>query len=337
MADFTGFYFDDIHSSTYGLIRTSNGDRYEEGLVPDFDDYQIERVGGDGDLYEGRRYKKTSFTIPIAFDHVTEKQFREMRQWLGGDSLKSFRFDERPYKTYWVKLASRPVLEYVCFMELKEDAINSNDKERIYKGEGKLDFVAYDPFGYCNDNSWQITPNGKELIPGGINWQKINETYVPFTVKDLNAEEWGEISGLKNDLEGYNTFEKSQDANGNYNYTAYLYNPGDFSAEFQLFLPLGGDGNEQYTNERVTICISQNENTQYFIFELTDLFSSNKILLNTKNHSLIVYDDKNSKSLRYDLVKSTDWLKIPKGDSTITISCKLGSLSPLIKYNYKYY
>ena len=61
MADFTGFYFDNVHSSAYGLIRTSDGSRYTEGLIPEFEDREIELVGGDGSLYEGRRFKKTSF------------------------------------------------------------------------------------------------------------------------------------------------------------------------------------------------------------------------------------------------------------------------------------
>lgn len=335
MADFTGFYFDNIHSSTYGLVRTSDGDRYKDGLIPEFEDYEIERVGGDGDLYEGRRYKKTSFTIPVAFDHMTEQQFRDLRKWLGGDELKEFRFDERPYKAYWAKVASRPSLEYVCFMELKDDAINRDDKERIYKGEGEIEFIAYDPFGYCNDNSWELTPNGRQET-GGTNWQQINETYVPFTIVDLNVDEWGEVSGLKNDLENYNEFVREEGID-NYNYTASLYNPGDFDADFQLLISLGGDGDSTFSQEEITITITQEDKRTDFVFKLTGLKNSNRILLNTKNHSLIVYDEEDNKSLRYDLIKSTDWQKIPQGESTMKITCNLSSLNPIIKYNYKYY
>jgi hypothetical protein len=155
MADFMGFYFDNVHSSTYGLVRTSDGDRYKEGLIPEFEDREIELVGGDGSLYEGRRFKKTNFTIKVAFDNMTEQQLRELRTWLGTNELKAFRFDERPYKTYWVKPSKKPELSYICFME--DDEMNfEGNKIRVYKGEGEIEFTAYDPFGYCIDRTTDI-------------------------------------------------------------------------------------------------------------------------------------------------------------------------------------
>ena len=44
MADFTGFYFNGHHSSTYGIIRTSDGNRYKEDLLPDFEDRGSDRA-----------------------------------------------------------------------------------------------------------------------------------------------------------------------------------------------------------------------------------------------------------------------------------------------------
>jgi phage-related protein len=285
----------------------------------------------------------------VAYDHMTETQFRELRQWLGSDELKEFRFDERPYKAYWAKVASRPTLDYLCFMETKKDAINAQDKERIYKGEGEIEFIVYDPFGYCNDNSWRINPknvsNPMEIIPEGINWQQINETYVPFTVVDLNASEWGEASGLKNDLEGYNVFDKplTPNAGENYKYTAYLYNPGDFEADFQLLIPFDHDEGTSLDGN-IEISIVQEEKNQLFNFNLSSLNTSQRVLLDTKKHALMVYspkkinnEDSYQKSLRYDLVKSTHWPKIPKGESVIKVTSNIEALNLLIKYNYKYY
>ena len=335
MADFTGFYLDGVHSSTYGIIRTSDGDRYTEGLIPEFDDYDIELVGGDGDIYEGRRFKKTSFTIPIAFDHLTEKQLRELRQWIGGSELKEFRFDERPYKAYWVKLSSRPELEYICFMEDKRDGA-SGEKERIYKGDGELEFTAYDPFGYCADESWELTPQGEQLktpIENGKNWQVLR-TYSPFTVLDDNVIEWAESSGLKNSLVDYNDFILNTGAEAVEDdfYSAKIYNPGYTEADFQIALRFV----EINTGNKTDINIQIGDD----IFRFTpNVYAGETIVLNTKNHTLTVYHGNNLKSLRYDFIKSTHWLKIPKGESNFIVTTGGGvyKIDIAIKYNYKYY
>lgn len=336
MADFTGFYLDGVHSSTYGIIRTSDGDHYTEGLIPEFDDYDIELVGGDGDIYEGRRFKKTPFTIPIAFDHLTEKQLRELRQWVGGSELKEFRFDERPYKAYWVKLSARPEFEYICFMENK---INGaiGEQERIYKGEGELEFTAYDPFGYCADESWELTPQGEQLktpVEKGKNWQVLR-TYSPFAILDDNVIEWAESSGLKNSLNGYNEFEFESEEEGvtrDY-YTAKVYNPGDTDAEFQIAFRFNEIVNTSPTDIQVQI------GEEVFKFIPKIILEGETIVLNTKNHTLAVYHSDNRKSLRYDFVKSTHWLKIPRGENDIIVTVFDGNykLDVAIKYNYKYY
>ena len=533
MADFIGFYLDGIHSSTYGILRVSDGDRYKEGLIPEFEDREIELSGGSGSIYVNTQYKKTPFDIEIAFDHLTEQQFRDMRKWLGGEKLHSFRFDERPYKIYWVKLESRPELEYVCFMEESKEVIGQ--EERIYKGEGTLNFVAYDPFGYCIDNSTQMTETGLEKVIDGINWQVL-DSYSPFVVLDNNVDEWGLVSGLKNEvqLSDYNVFTKETSGETT-DYIAKIYNPGDFETDFELFiemedipldnsvltfslssdktyytitkcnanvegkiilpsiyknLPVTKIGTEAFSNcQKITeviipegflfigknafynclglekviisntvttldtgafqncqylkyvkigtglqlinssafnfcaslkqfICLATTppklngqfifnyidyngnvcifyvpdnsvetyKNTgrlanaypawedfasntksiteyvpekeeegsignfnltiqlnselivpQFFIFSLNKLKTSDKILLNTKKHSLTIYHSNGTKDLRYDLIKSTHWPKIPIGESTIKITCGLSNLVPQIKYNYKYY
>ena len=97
--DFTGFYFDNIHSSTYNLLRVSDGSRYSKNLLPDFENKEVDLVGRDEDLYESQKYKKTEQTIKVAFDKLTEQNFRDLKQWLGSKELKEFRFDEEPYKS----------------------------------------------------------------------------------------------------------------------------------------------------------------------------------------------------------------------------------------------
>jgi hypothetical protein len=340
MADFTGFYFDGIHSSTYHVLRTSDGDRYKEGLFPEFEDRTIELVGGDVSLYEGTNFKQTEFTINIAFDSIIEEDFKNIKKWLQPNKLKEFRFDERPYKAYWAKLRSRPVFEYVCFMEEREDGF-PGEKQRVYKGEASLDFVAYNPFGYCNDNSTVMTENGLSMVERGINWQVL-DTYVPFTIIDDNVSEWGEVSGLKNGIQmnEYNEFTRKNNGT-NYTYTAYLYNPGDFDADFELFFDWH-DTRTDVTEKLITLTLTDSEQQEKsFQFSINKLNLTDRIILNTKKHSLEVYSKKDDnswkKNLRYDLVKSTDWIKIPQGESTIKVKCDIQELVLQIKYNYKYY
>lgn len=228
MADFTGFYYDNIHSSTYHLLRVSDGDRYSEGLFPEFEDFTVELAGGNGSAYQSTRFKETEFTINVAFDRVTENDFKEIKKWLSPNKIKPFRFDERPYKTYWAKLKKRPVFEYVCFME-ETDGFDKQE-ERIYKGEVKLEFIAYNPFGYCNNDSVRLTEDGLVEVEGGINWQSLNN-YNPLTLVDDNVNEWALASGLKTEqeLKEYNNFIFHE------KYFASLYNPGDFNTDFDLF------------------------------------------------------------------------------------------------------
>lgn len=344
MADFTGFYLDDIHSSTYGLLRISNGDRYSSNIIPSFSNNEIELVGSDKDLYEGRRYTKTELPpISVAFDSITEDKFRKLSQWLGKKELRALRFDEKPYKTYWVQLSSAPKLDYICFLEKNDNLLGG--KERIYKGEVELNFVAYDPFGYCYDNSYEMTKDGLVRIESGVNWQKL-DSYVPFNILDDNVQEWGQVSGLKQNLNEYNRFS-SETAAEVTNYTCLLYNPGDFETDFQLHLSFSsGEETITFGDLNLTIQLEKTvlkdnkittELLNAFKFSLKGLTNKDKILLNTKNHSLTIYDKNGNKNLRYDLIKSTDWIKIPIGESKMRITCGLDTILPQIKYNYKYY
>ena len=49
--DFIGFTFNNIHSSDMGIIRTSDGSRFNENLLPTFADKTVQVPGGDGIYY----------------------------------------------------------------------------------------------------------------------------------------------------------------------------------------------------------------------------------------------------------------------------------------------
>lgn len=160
--DFIGFSFNEHRSESLGIVRVSDGSRYNEDLVPTTQDKTVQVPGGDGFYYFGSDYTQRQFSINIAFDGLTEKQFRELQQVFGTKELGKLVFDERPYKYYMVK-SSKPQLKYICF---------GKDGERIYKGEGTLTFTAYYPFA-------------KSIF------KFLNE------YGNKNKDEWKEASGMK--------------------------------------------------------------------------------------------------------------------------------------------
>ena len=168
--DFIGFSFNEHRSESLGIVRVSDGSRYNEDLVPTAQDKTVQVPGGDGFYYFGSDYTQKPFTIPIAFDGLTEKQFRELQQVFGTKELGKLVFDERPYKYYMVK-SGKPQLKYICF---------GKEGERIYKGEGTLTFTAYYPFA-------------KSIF------KFLNE------YNDKNKDEWKEASGMKAEKGTYDT------------------------------------------------------------------------------------------------------------------------------------
>ena len=168
--DFIGFSFNEHRSESLGIVRVSDGSRYNEDLVPTTQDKTVQVPGGDGFYYFGSDYTQRQFSINIAFDELTEKQFRELQQVFGTKELGKLVFDERPYKYYMVK-SSKPQLKYICF---------GKDGERIYKGEGTLTFTAYYAFA-------------KSIF------KFLNE------YNDKNKDEWKEASGMKAEKGTYDT------------------------------------------------------------------------------------------------------------------------------------
>ena len=226
MGDFLGFTFGGVHSSDLGITRVSGGDRYEEELHPEIKDRTAEVPGLNGEYYFGSDFGPRSFDIEIAFDHLTETQFRELRRVFGTKQIKQLIFDERPYKYYMTKLESPIELSYVCFDEplqvettiegipYKENGVKSTSHivmrpdeqgrtQRIYKGEGKISFICYFPFA---KSVYKQLPVGEEESSGAVS------------------------SGILNSTQ-YASIDKYNDE------SITVYNPGDVATGFRLYLP----------------------------------------------------------------------------------------------------
>lgn len=164
--DFLGFSFDGIHSSRLGITRVSDGDRYNESLVPEIEDKIVPVPGENGSYFFGSLYRTKPITIQIAFDSLTESQFRQLRKLLAIKKPCKLILDERPYKVYTAKISAPPQLNYICFDEEQyfwedhselennggyipksiDHKLYTGRTQRIYKGEGTIEFECIYPY-----------------------------------------------------------------------------------------------------------------------------------------------------------------------------------------------
>ena len=235
--DFTGFQFGnwksyDENTGVAIVYRVSGGDRYDEQLHPEIKDKTAEVPGLNGEYYFGSDYGTRTFDIEIAFDSLTEYQFRELTKAFGTKDIKKLVFNERPYKYYMAKLESPIELSYVCFEEpgytwekvqtavdtympgIKSDyyehKVYNGTTQRIYKGEGKISLVAHFPFAKSNFKTLPV--EGQNYYEG--------------------SESWALSSGLLS-VETY----ESIDTYDNESSSITVYNPGDLEVGFRLYLP----------------------------------------------------------------------------------------------------
>jgi len=151
--DFTGITYRGRHSSEFGIVRVSNGSRYQESLLPTSEDSTTNIPGGDGDYYFGSSYRPKVFNLNFAFDNISELQLRQIRNWLsnrnykGEDELSDLIFDETPYKRYVAKVTGEPQVNYICFNSWNE---STQREDRVYKGEGTVSLTSYFPFAFNN-------------------------------------------------------------------------------------------------------------------------------------------------------------------------------------------
>ena len=296
--DLTGFKFGDYHSSQFGLIRVSNGSRYNEYLLPTLKNTTTDVPGMEGTLYFGTQKTTRSFQVDMAFDSLTEEDIRDIREWLTG--AHSLIFDERPYIQYMCILNSAPQLKYLTFEE---------NGERIYKGELSVNFVSYLPYGYSID--------GKKFIDDFL---------------DENFEEWSNASHLayKNFYEGktLHTYDKFEGNN------VYVYNGGDVEADYILTCYFSEGATTKISMNDVSyefslrakstnsthLELSVNSKLQYA--RCRDVNIANGVITGISDYEI--------------MLPSTEMFKIPVGQSLITCTNIDTSAPNVIDYKYRF-
>ena len=187
MEDFIGFTYNGKHCiKDFDVYRTSDGSRYNDNLVPSMTDKTADVPGGDGQYFFKTTHKNRQISVSIAFDHLTEQKYREMRNWLDGREIHDLIFDEAPYKVYSAKVTGTPQLKTICFDEYNEE-LEMN--QRIYKGEGTIQFTCYHPYAR--------TP---EEEPHGFDGRSIDKYYERYD----NYREWEYSSGITTHKDGMN-------------------------------------------------------------------------------------------------------------------------------------
>lgn len=312
--DFCGFTWRGDHSSKYGIVRVSDGSRYNDTILPAFQDTTQKMPGSDGTLYWESFYTNKTFSVNIAFDHLTEDNYRKLRQWLNGKDRGELIFDEAPYKAYTVKIKDPPQLKTICFME---------DGKRIYKGEGMISFVAYYPFAR------------------GV--YKIGDN-IPEEIK--NTEEWIGASGLEGATQGitYNSFQLNEPRTA---FSCNLYNAGDLPTDFKLIVNINYLANAKDT-EDTPKTISLNETSSLSFLPLP-IVSGGDTYVRFNSATQLIEGLKQSSdgfeltgNLYNKYITKGDWFKIPVGESVIKITITPDpnnsiSDNPRIDYDYLYY
>ena len=192
--DYVGFTFNGVHSSELGIVRVSDGSRFNENLLPTIQDKTVQVPGGDGMHFFGSYYTQKQFNVPYAFDAMTEEQLNRLKVLLGDKKPHDLIFDEAPYKVYYAKVSGTASITHIPF---EEGATN-----RVYKGEGSIQFTAYNPFA-----------------------RSVKKYLNEYT--ESNKAEWKDAAGL---LSTQGVFDK---INGN---KIPIYNPGAKETDFVLTL-----------------------------------------------------------------------------------------------------
>ena len=318
--DFIGFSFNNRHSSEINIKRVSDGSRFNENLLPALQDKTAQVTGGDGTYYWDTSYTQKPFPISFAFDNLSEKQFRELRQWLGVKELCPLIFDEAPYKVYTVKATGTPNLKYICFdKEVEEDkeielistenldgsyVQGAKSSQRVYKGEGSIQFVAYYPYARS-----QFKSLDKYLEKGYPNVSEWKDASGILTIKELS------MLGNK------------------------LYNPGDLESDFIATFNFTNKENNLHQIYLRKIPENQLYDSRILTFKAPFVQKEKDygFRINSKNNLIegIDIEGKTTGTLYNEYIESGEFFKIPLGDSTSFIAD--GDENFILDYNYIYY
>ena len=316
--DYVGFTYAGIHSSQFGIKSVANGDRYQRYLSPEFQDLTQSTIGRDGTLYFGN---KNTFTFNIAFDDMTEEDYRGLRRWLNS-GISEFILDETPYIKYYAKPGAPVQISFLVFLD--------DYGERVYKGEFQVGFVCYDSFGY-SVHKWLEDYSMTGFGAGdALELDKISSSVKEWAASSrlLPAQTYHDIT--------YDIYSKDENC-------FYLYNPGDLACDFTLELKANQSG--------LVVSLfewdedSEVPNTQASYSQtLTDIpTDSGKVVIDTYKRLIYMEHMDGSKEPINDCWTAGNFFQIPSNQdlgqySILQVSFPGGAKGDNVKitYDYKY-
>ena len=197
-----------MHSSDLGIVRVSEGSRFNENLLPTMQDKTVQVPGGDGTYYFGSYFTQRQIPVSFAFDSLTEEQIATLKAHFGDKKIHDLVFDERPYKTWRAKVTGTATLKYLAFSE--------GETNRLYKGEGTIQFTCYQPYAICE----------KKWLSDYSSW--------------ANIDEWKAASRMKDEQNNYDIVSGNQ---------IEVYNAGDIESHFQIKIDFVGSYEKINFNE----------------------------------------------------------------------------------------
>lgn len=301
--DFIGFTFGGIHSSSFGIVRTSDGSRFNENLLPSFQDKTVQIPGGDGTYYFGSYFAQRQFDVPFAFDSLTDSNFRKLKQWFGNKKIKDLIFDEAPYKLYRARIGNSATMKHICFEE---------NGERVYKGEGDIQFICYEPFARSRREVGSKTLEFYDLakFPTRAQWIQTSGILTKAQMADINV---------------FNT-----------QHIAKIYNPGDLECDFTLVI--------KFTSGKIAgrkFWIQDTTNKELSIKDIVQKGTDVSIKIDSKTNLIVGLDSTGSLSgnTYNEYIESGHFFKIPlcslDDDQYFRIANKSDDVT--LDYNWLYF
>lgn len=310
--DYLGFSYgknaegNPMHSSELGIVRTSNGSRFNESLLPTIQDKTVQVPGGDGTYFFASYYTQRQFSVSFAFDHLTEDQLRRLRAHFGDKQIHDLTFDEAPYKTYRAKVTGTAQIKHLVFDEEVE-----NETQRIYKGEGTIQFTCYSPYAICTRKGledyedWELT--GQWEVASGL-----PEKWEEFTSERLRTGRWDFI------------------------------NAGDIEAPFQFSLgflsnrigegTLYLDGGSHIDWNQMTAQTDTNGRADDgVIFDTSTNLIEGYIVTNQETGEI-----QKTGHVYNQYISGGDFFRLPIGESYLTLSDSAKSQAVFFRYDYYY-
>lgn len=173
--DFKGFTFNNVHTSTLGLIRVSSSNRYTDNLGAVGKDTIVDRPNNDGAYFFSSIKSRKTFTVNCAFKDMPEQQYQDLKDFYNTKVLAPLVFDENPYQIYMAKITGSMQMKIVPFL---------HNNQRTYSGEITLEFTCY--FAYAVSRFSDL------------------KSYSPMNI-DTWADEYGEHGYIINTTEDINS------------------------------------------------------------------------------------------------------------------------------------